>query len=362
MPDFSTVAAQFNSLTGATPSWRNAKAPDLWDVKLDIVDETGKSVATALGLKSGAYRFQLPPQGFSIDQGWRAEVGLDLAGKPLLYSAGRGVYRIALNGIFTPMPQKTTTSRYNGSASKAVGLMGIFNAYAKQLKDRSSKGDAPYRMVLRTSAPNNEAVFEMNHWVEPTAMPSIRQSLSHPLSVDWSIQLWALDRVPMPPLDLLTGKGAPTIAALTGWAKAIDVALKAWNIAKAVKETLRKLRNLIVTMRAAVLQKVRDLTDMARSTANFATSIAKALDTQTLKTEVGANLRGTMLDIRKAMGSHLRMMRTNAGIPASSTVATTAPVMPGHGLQEMAASSAAGFAAWKALAHKNKLRYPYREG
>lgn len=357
---------------------------EIWDS-----DSTGILAGALFGLLSpkAQVTLRLPPQSLTIEQSYRMDLGLDLAGNPVVAEAGFGPGRWSLRGVHGVGPSGMGTGSMvagplsAGRASDGIGLIitrglqkrtdlqNLFLAYADGNKERLAAGLRPYKLVFGIRGGPPSEFQNEEWWIMPMGMPTDERTAGRPHDWAFSVSFWALDRVSSVytrPITIRSIKGLladiqDAIAAVKRLTKVLDISR--WPIVQSIRAGLLVVQQAayaVQSLRTTVLKDVKTACGLLDQASTAISVVRNALNLSTLRADIKSEIHSSMNQLRVSLGLVDLHLRTNATSQAARPVTPAKmPVVPGKDLRRMAAAAYGDESKWTLIADANGLVFPW---
>jgi len=351
-------------------------------------DGTQKVSGPELGLWDSQVVMRLPPQSLSIEQPFRADMGVDLAGTPVVVEGGFGPGRWTLRGShgvgqqglkltgltapqvgFTDDSTDTVGFFLTQGLAKRTDLRNLFLAYSTTNKTRLQSKLKPYRLVFAVRGGPPSDFQNEEWWILPMGLPTDDRSASKPHDWGFSITFWALGRVQSvysrpvktPTFKEIIAGIKEAIKAVVAAIKGISAVFNGWiqtvrdvlSIATQAVQALSTIRTTVV----ADIANVCGLLDQAAYTLSLAQNV---WHTTSVNSGVKQQVQSSMNNLRQSLGEGLLYLRTNQTATQNpASLPQKLPVVQGQDIRRMAAATYGDESLWPLIADKNGLVFPW---
>ena len=338
------------------------------------------------GTMDAQVTLRLPPQSLTIEQPFRADLGMDLAGNVVAAEGGYGPGRWSLRGVHGVSQQGLSAAGMMvpwsyGEARQGVGLFNteglskrtdlqnLFLAYAARNKERLKANLAPYRMVVAIRGGPPSEFQNEEWWILPMGMPTDERTAGRPHDWAFSVSFMALNRVTSeysrPPsiksIKALIADIKSAIGSVLALVKAVTSAFA--SLVQDIRDGLSIVSsaiNAVQSIQTAVLSDVRSACGLVDQASYQISSMRSLLNTSALRSDVKSQIHASLNQLRVSLGMVNVALRTNiSALGSPSVLPPPMPVLSGMDLRRMAAATYGDESKWTLIADKNGMVFPW---
>lgn len=335
------LAGQAGGSSGPFP---NAK----WSI--EIWDENGPMKGSDM-----AYSFRWPPTSWNWEQGIRADVSMDLLGKPSIMHLGPGLGRMSFQGSHG-VGYSQDGSQSQGYQNRA-SLKRVFLSFVTLVSEAQAKQVPLPKMVLAIRSGGGTEYRNLEEHVWPIGFPTEERDAARPLEWRYSLSFWVLGKPQEREQEKTPGgdfaeKLTTLQKVVAGIQKAVQFVKKVVKVVRSVLTMAKQLVNVVKAIRYVAKSLVRTIRETITQLRELGDELKAACDLATLSKEIKAELRVIRREIRAIDGA-LRIAAIKRAM-AEKKIRMTLSQEP----HPLLMASGKTRTTWKTLAEANRVSDP----